>query len=176
MKKIFIVLIILLLYGCKKEHLVEDTSLVNSSHLDYLYEEISNECKTFGIIHIYSEYPDYHFVDAESEGTACVDDVARALVFYNKDYEYNGNIESLRKSKQLVKFILHLEAEDSTYYNFVFEDGQINKTFRTSVSGFQWWMWRALWSMAESYETINSSDEVLASEILTSLNKGFSKT
>jgi hypothetical protein len=175
-KKLFIVLIFISLAGCKKAQVVENNSLVNSSHLNHLYEEINNEGKTLGIIHIYSEYPDYHFVDAEGEGTACIDDVARALIFYIKDFEYNANSESLRKSKLLVNYILYMEAEDSTYYNFIFENGEINKTFRTSVSGFQWWMWRALWALSESYQTIKSDDEILASEILISLNKGFSKT
>jgi len=173
--KIFIVLILILTGSCKEQHLVDDCSLVNSNHLDHLYDEIETDGKTLGIIHIYSEYPDYHFVGAENEGITCIDDVARALVFYIKDYEYNGKKESLRKSKLLVQFILHLEAEDSTYYNFVFEDGEINKTYKTSVAGFQWWMWRALWAMSESYTTIKNNDKKLADEMLNSLNKGFSK-
>lgn len=171
----FLALILIFISSCKEQNLIDDSSLVNSNHLDYLYEEINSDDKTLGIIHLYSEYPDYHFVGAENEGIACIDDVARALVFYIKDFKYNGKKESLRKSKQLVQFILHLEAEDSTYYNFVFEDGEINKTFRTSISGFQWWMWRALWALAESYQTIKNDDELLASEMLNSLNKGFSK-
>lgn len=175
MKKIFLVLIIILISSCKKENSVDNLSLVNSSHLDHLYEEINSEGKSLGIIHIYSEYPDYHFVGAENEGITCIDDVARALIFYIKDFEYNGKEESLRKSKQLVQFILHLEAEDSTYYNFVFENGEINKSFKTSISGFQWWMWRALWALSESYETIKNSDKTLANEMLNSMNKGFSK-
>ena len=176
MNKILFVIVLLSFYNCKSSESNKKASLVNSNHLDHLYEEINSENDNLGIIHIYSEYPDYHYVEAENEGVACVDDIARALVFYVKDFEYNGNVESLRKSKQLAKFILYMEAEDSTYYNFVFEDGQINKTFRTSVSGFQWWMWRALWSLGEAYPTIKSNDEGLANEILNSLNKGFSKT
>lgn len=176
MNKLFFLIIIFLLYSCKATESLKNISLVNSSHLDHLYEEINNSESTFGIIHIYSEYPDYHYVGAENEGIACLDDIARALVFYVKDFEYNGNNESLRKTKQLANYILYMEAEDSTFYNFVFEDGEINKTFRTSISGFQWWMWRALWALGESYQTIKSDDEVLASEILNSLNKGFGKT
>ena len=176
MNKIFLLIIIFSIISCKGTEPSKNISLVNSSHLDHLYEEINSGDKTIGIIHIYSEYPDYHFVGAENEGIACIDDVARALVFYVKDFEYNGTTESLRKTKQLAKYILYMESEDSTFYNFVFEGGEINKTFKTSVSGFQWWMWRALWALSESYETIKGDDEVLANQILNLLNKGFSKT
>jgi len=178
MKQKYIIYIILLFFitfiSCNSNRSYDSRS--NTSHLDHLYEEIEVDGTEMAIIHIYSEYPDYHYVGAENEGVACVDDVARALVLYVKDFEYNGNVESLRKSKQLAKFIIYMEAEDSTYYNFVFEDGQINKTFRTSISGFQWWMWRALWALGEAYPTIKNDDEVLASEMLKSLDNGFSKT
>ncbi len=33
-----------------------------------------------GIVHIYSEYPDYSYNIEPKEGFACVDDVARAVV------------------------------------------------------------------------------------------------
>jgi len=178
MKQKYIIYIILLFFitfiSCNSNRSYDSRS--NTSHLDHLYEEIEVDGTEMAIIHIYSEYPDYHYVGAENEGVACVDDVARALVLYVKDFEYNGNVESLRKSKQLAKFIIYMEAEDSTYYNFVFEDGQINKTFRTSISGFQWWMWRALWALGEAYPTIKNDDEVLAIEMLKLLDNGFCKT
>ena len=34
--------------------------------------------KKVGIVHIYSEYPDYEFEIEPKEGFTCVDDVARA--------------------------------------------------------------------------------------------------
>ena len=41
---------------------------VNKSHLDYLYEEIAIKNMRMGIIHIYSDYPSYKFVEAKGEG------------------------------------------------------------------------------------------------------------
>ncbi|MHB1688993.1 MAG: hypothetical protein ACYCVH_16700, partial [Ignavibacteriaceae bacterium] len=56
----------------------ESRTLVNTSHLDHLYQEINVNGKEMGIIHIYANYPDYKYVDAPGEGIACVDDAARA--------------------------------------------------------------------------------------------------
>ena len=55
---------------------------VNSSHLDYLYEEINVDGKEMAIVHIYSNAPDYKYIGDDDEGFACVDDVARAAVYY----------------------------------------------------------------------------------------------
>ena len=62
---------------------VKDSSLVNTSHLDYLYTPLtfSTGTKTAGIF-IYAEAPDYHLVGDANEGFTCVDDVARAAQVY----------------------------------------------------------------------------------------------
>src|SRR6185436_15937461 len=44
----------------KKE--TKPVSVINTAHLDKLYEEIRMGNDTVGIVHIYSEYPDYHLV------------------------------------------------------------------------------------------------------------------
>lgn len=56
-----------------------DSSLVNTSHLDYLTIPVTfpSGIKASGI-YIYSEAPDYHFVTDSDEGFTCVDDIARA--------------------------------------------------------------------------------------------------
>ena len=38
------------------------------------------------IIHIYSNYPDYAYVGDDDEGIACIDDAARAAIFYLEYY------------------------------------------------------------------------------------------
>src|SRR5580700_4364581 len=62
---------------------VVDTGLVNTGHLDKLYTPVTfpDNVKAAGV-YIYSEYPDYHLVEATGEGFACVDDVARAALVY----------------------------------------------------------------------------------------------
>ena len=48
-------------------------------HFNHLYKEINFNEKKVGIVHIYSEYPDYDFEIEPKEGFTCVDDVARAI-------------------------------------------------------------------------------------------------
>ena len=63
----------------------KDSSLVNTSHLDYLYTPVtfSTGAKAAGV-YIYAEAPIYHLVDAAGEGFARTDDVARAALVYLK--------------------------------------------------------------------------------------------
>src|SRR5579863_6445243 len=60
-----------------------DTALVNFQHLNALTVPVvfAGGMKAAGV-YIYSQYPDYHPVDATGEGYTCVDDVARAALVY----------------------------------------------------------------------------------------------
>jgi hypothetical protein len=125
---------------------------VNKDHLDYLYDKIQIDGKEIAIIHIYSNYPDYAYVGDDDEGIACVDDAARAAVFYLEYYEAYNDSNSLNKFNNLIEFVLHMQAENGLFYNFIWEDGSINKTYRTSVAEPNWWSWRALWALMEYYK------------------------
>src|ERR1035437_10142436 len=96
MKKIIIAsgclfAILLSLAACKKKTsppipivtTPKDTGLINTAHLDHLYTPVtfSDGVQAAGV-YIYSEYPDYHLVDASGEGFTCVDDVSRAALVY----------------------------------------------------------------------------------------------
>lgn len=122
---------------------------VNKAHLDYLYEEIKIDGKEMAIIHIYSNYPDYAYVGDDDEGIACIDDAARAAIFYLDFYKAYNDSTSLNKFNKLVDFILHMQAENGFFYNFIWEDGSINTTYKTSVAEPNWWSWRALWALME---------------------------
>ena len=125
-------------------------SLINTSHLDHLYEQINVNGNKLGIIHIYAEYPDYKWVGDEDEGISCVDDVARAAIFYIQHYKISNNKSSYKKAKSLIRFVLHMQSENGFFYNFIMQDYSINKTFKTSVAEPNWWSWRALWSLSEA--------------------------
>lgn len=145
--------------------------VINTAHLDYLYEEIEVEGKDMAIIHIYSDAPDYKFVGDDDEGIACIDDVARAAIFYLKDWQINKTTTSLNKNKLLLEFVLHLQAENGYFYNFIWEDYSINRDFKTSVAEPNWWSWRALWVLSESYLVYKNDDPVFADRIWTSIEK-----
>jgi hypothetical protein len=124
--------------------------LVNPAHLAHLYEEIPlGDTTTLGAIWIYCEAPDYRLVDDDDEGFTCVDDVARALVFYCRDYALQPSPEVLKKVQTLSEFLLYMRAESGYFYNFMLPDRQINTTHINSAEGPNWWSWRALWALSE---------------------------
>lgn len=158
MKIFYLVSILNLFYGeiifCQTDF------VVNKSHLDYLYKEIVVDGKEMAIIHIYSNAPDYKYVGDDDEGYACVDDAARAAIFYLEYFRTYNDSSSLYKYYNLVEFLLYMQAENGYFYNFIWEDNSINKTFKTSVAEANWWSWRALWALTEGYDyLINSNDE-----------------
>ncbi len=143
---------------------------VNKTHLDYLYEEINIGDNQMGIIHIYCDAPSYNFVDAKGEGYACVDDAARAGLFYLDYFKTYNDSASLHKFIMLVNFILHMQAKNGFFYNFLLNDNSINKTYRTSVAEPNWWSWRALWLLTEAYDNYKKTDLEQSTKTLNSIN------
>lgn len=162
-------ILILSISSCKDIKLQDIT--VNSAHLDYLYENIEIDGEEMAIIHIYSNYPEYKYIDDDDEGTACVDDAARAAIYYLKDYEHYENFNSIDKNKKLLNFIIYLQAENGYFYNFIWPDLSINQDFKTSVAEPNWWSWRALWTLTESYPYYAVSDTLFAQKIDQSIQK-----
>jgi hypothetical protein len=165
LKDIFPILIFLFIIGCAKPE--AGKSVINTAHLDYLYEDVNVNGKPMGIVHIYSDYPDYKWIDDDDEGTACVDDAARAAIFYLRYGKLSGDKESLRKAKNLLEFIMYLQSENGYFYNFMWKDGSINKDFKTSVNEPNWWTWRAVWALMESYEYYKDADESYSNKLLS---------
>ena len=135
---------ILLLVSCKTP-----SRLVNTSHLEHLYEEINVKNKVLGTIWIYCESPDFHLVADSDEGFTCVDDVARALVVYCREMRIHPSKVNLHKIKTLANFLIHMKSENGYFYNFMFHDGSINKLHQNSVPIAAFWTWRAYWAFSE---------------------------
>lgn len=133
----------------EKQPVVAASQWLNPAHLNHLYEEVKMGNDTVGAIWIYCEAPDYHHVGDEDEGFTCVDDVARALVFYCRFYQEKPSPEVLRKIKSLTAFVLHMQAENGFFHNFLLPGGQINTTHQNSTAIASWWSWRALWGLSE---------------------------
>ena len=151
-------------------------NLISTSHLDSLYEDITVDNKAMGIIHIYSDYPDYKWIGDDDEGIACVDDAARAAVFYLNYYQFKNDDKILKKAKNLLHFLLFMQAENGYFYNFIWPDHTINKTFKTSVAEPNWWSWRAVWALMEGYDILKRSDKEFGSEILKKVELTVNKT
>ncbi len=171
MQKILLFLLLsLALYSCTKQK-AEEFSLINTAHLDHLYEEISFNNRPAAIIHIYAEYPDYKRTEAVGEGIACVDDIARAAVFYVRHYKYSKNPRSLQKAERLLYFILGMQADNGFFYNFIDSKYQINKTHINSEARADWWTWRALWALAEALPYFSNTNPSLTMEMKASIKK-----
>ena len=78
------ILMLFWLSGCNNE--VQNELTLNYAHLNYLYKEINlPNGKQAGIIHIYSNYPNYNYDIEPKEGFTFLDDVARAVLVLSKD-------------------------------------------------------------------------------------------
>ncbi|MCH8126790.1 hypothetical protein IIC38_12630 [candidate division KSB1 bacterium] len=126
-------------------------SLSNLAHLNRLYEEITIDGHEIAIVHIYSEYPDYGWVDAGDEGIACVDDAARAAVVYLRHFEFTGDTTSLQRGRKLIDFCRFMQDDDGQFYNFIYSDYSINQKGKTSFKSLGWWAGRAILAMGEGY-------------------------
>ncbi len=143
---------------------------VNTSHLDYLYQEININNKSMGVINIYCDYPSYKYVEAKGEGYACVDDAARAALFYLEYYKTYHDTAALLKFNMLTNFVLHMQSVNGFFYNFLESDNSINKTYRTSVAEPNWWSWRALWLLTDAYQFYKEKNPERSKILLSSIN------
>ncbi len=148
--------------------------LVNLSHLNALFQIVRIGEEEMGIVRIYAEYPDYQPVAAPGEGIACVDDAARAILVYLEDYERHGHLDSWQRVELLVRFLLYMQSPDGTFYNFIWEDGSINRNGPTSVNRPDWWTWRAQWALARALPQLRAKNVPLALQTEHALELSFS--
>lgn len=143
-----------------------DTSLVNTSHLNYLYTPLtfSTGTKAAGI-YIYAEAPDYRLVTDDNEGFTCVDDVARATQVYLRSAKFSSDTSVRNKAFNLIRFILEMQSANGYFYNFLWPDIRINTNGVTSINNANWWSWRALYALAEAGPVVRTKDAPLADKI-----------
>ena len=147
-----------------------DEGLVNEQHLDHLYVPVifSDGTKAGGI-YVYSEYPDYHLVEASGEGYTCVDDVSRAALFYLRSPGLKSDTSKQAKLFSLMEFLLMMQSPSGYFYNFLQTGGSINMVGPTSIAQPNWWSWRALQSLSESLPVIRGINAALADKISLSI-------
>lgn len=171
-------IISLLVFACKKPAMIQpvqpvtDTSMVNLSHLDYLYVPVTFSTGTAAAgIFIYSEAPDYHRVGASDEGFTCVDDIARAALVYMRSSKFNIDTAMQSKVFNLLQFIVEMQSSNGYFYNFLFTNNTINTNGGTSTNNANWWSWRALQTLAEAAPLIKNSNAPLAILVKTAMDK-----
>ncbi len=149
MPVLFFAVVFTAMQSCQRAEEAAPPSLLNTKHLDHLYEEVEIDGKQLGAIWIYCEAPDYRHVADYDEGFTCVDDVARALVFYCRQHALRPDTANLEKIRTLGEFVLHMQAENGYFYNFMLPSRQINTTHPNSEAVPAFWSWRAFWALTE---------------------------
>lgn len=145
---------------------VADTSLVNTTHLGYLYTPVTfSSGANAGGVYIYAEAPDYRLVTDADEGFTCVDDVARATQVYIRSPKFNSDTSMQNRTFNLIEFILQMQSANGYFYNFLFTNNQINRSGSTSVNNSNWWSWRALYTLTEAAPLIKNKDAQLAKKM-----------
>ncbi len=114
-------------------------------HFDHLYAERDMGGERVGILHIYSEAPDFRFAIEPREGYTCVDDVARGIVLLAATPRPEP--ARLRQIEMLTRFVVRMQADNGYFHNFLWADGRINREYRTSLAELNWWSLRALWGL-----------------------------
>jgi len=146
----YIFILFLILISCSKSKTPSAGSLINTSHLEHLFQKIEiDQDISLGTIWIYSNAPDYQLVTDDDEGFTCVDDVSRALVFYCRQYKIKPVPDNLDKIESLTRFLLYMKADNGYYYNFMFPDNGINSLHINSRPIPAFWSWRVLWALTE---------------------------
>lgn len=147
-----------------------DTVLTNHQHLDQLYVPVVFSDGTHAAgVYIYSQYPDYHPVEASGEGYTCVDDVSRAALFYLRSPGLKNDTAIQSKLFNLVQFMLEMQAPSGYFYNFLQQGSAINMFGPTSVATPNWWSWRALQSLTEAYPVVKGMNAALAAKMNTGI-------
>ncbi len=90
--------------------------------------------------------------ESGTEGTACIDDAARAALLACQIAEQMPASAALRWARRWLSFVLYMQENDGDFVNFILDrTGRKNRRGRTSFHGGQWWTSRALWALAAAW-------------------------
>jgi len=152
----------------KRDTAAPDSIAITLRHLDRLGEQVTQDGVTYRYIHIYSEAPDYGWRGDDDEGIACVDDAARAAVVYLRHYELTKNAESLTKAKELLRFVMRLQAPSGYFYNFIWDNTlRINTVHENSrADELNWWSTRAVWALGTGARVLKTQDPAFTASMI----------
>ncbi len=149
-----------------------DTSLVNTSHLDYLYVPVTfPDGNNAAGIYIYANAPNYVLTPATGEGYTCVDDVSRAVLVYLRSTHFSTDTAVQSKVFKLMNFLVEMQSSNGYFYNFLLTGNQINTNGTTSINNAEWWSWRALQALTEGDPLIKPLNASLSAKVEMAINK-----
>lgn len=162
----FILLVLLMTMPAFAQDDALPDDLVNLDHLKFLTEPVTIEGEDMALVHIYSEFPDYEWVDAAGEGLSAVDDMARAAVVYLQEYDRTGDESLLELARRSLNFVMYMQVENGEFFNFVTDRaGTINRFGGTSFQSLGWWAMRALWALGEGVRVFDAVDPAYADQL-----------
>ncbi len=183
MKKIIQLLIcsgaiICMAVTCKKQGVANvvvppplDSSLVNLTHLNYLYVPVTFPDGVNGAgVYIYADAPNYQLTPASGEGYTCVDDVSRAALVYLRSSKFSTDTAIQAKVFKLINFLLEMQSPNGYFYNFLSTGNSINMFGQTSINNPEWWSWRALQTLTEAEPIFKTMNASLAAKIDVAVN------
>ena len=150
----------------------KDTSLVNLSHLNYLYVPVTFTDGTDAAgVWIYADAPNYTLTPATGEGYTCVDDVSRAALVYLRSNKFSSDTSVQTKAFKLINFILEMQSSNGYFYNFLLTGNQINLSGPTSINKAEWWSWRALQALTEGSPFVKPINAALSAKMDNAVSK-----
>ncbi len=163
----------LLFLGCCSQFGKPATkSPINLDHALSLVDSVEVNGEQLYFIHIYADAPDYEPVEATDEGVACVDDAGRFMEVLETEICGYGKMELMPIAMGMTRFLLYMSHDDGLWHNFIFTDGKINRSYRTSTAEFQWWAVRGLRGLAASLNILDKfpSDSLLKQAVIRRLH------
>ena len=146
-------------------------SPINLKHIMSLVDSVEVAGEQIMFIYIYAEAPDYKPVTATGEGITCVDDVGRLMEVLQVEIMQFGREDLVPIVAGMVRFLLYMQHEDGSWYNFMFADGSINRTHRNSLPTVGWWAARGLRGLAAAYAIFETRDPPFAETLLQQFNR-----
>ena len=133
------------------------------SHLEALRWNFKLNSKSVTAWRVYSKPSfsnpiKYVNIAAKNEGAACVDDASRAVILFLQLYEETKNRTYLKDASGGLEFLMTMEGNNGKFYNFVYENGKINKYGVTSRKSVSWWTVRGFWALsmgAHVFKSVN---------------------
>lgn len=143
--------------------------LVNTSHLNHLFQKISVNGKDMGILYFNSTYPDYKYADNPGFGIANVSDASQGITFYIKYYEQHKDTSVINKIKLLTNFLLYMQEDNGFFTNYIWDNYSKNISSQISMASPNMWSWKAIYSLGVAYNFFRKEDPKFSEEIIKPL-------
>ncbi|HPM94873.1 MAG TPA: hypothetical protein PLM80_04885 [Mesotoga sp.] len=149
---------------------------IDLSHLEFLRDEFDIEGSVEMGYWIYADrQPDgsYRHAQASGEGVTCVDDVARVAILYLRLFENSADETHYLRAREALDFLLAMQDADGDFFNFIFDDGKINRNGPTSRKGGNWWTARGFWALSTGAWILGQRDPSYSIELARASQKAF---